>query len=294
MKLSNIPTDLSAEVLANYLQMRDLSMEFLGPHKRNAYRDIVSLENGADGSLQIGLSRKGLYDILPEALFHPLNRFDNIAPNDYEERFSEECRKQHEEEEKARAFFKPFDSFLFQLNCALASEKDEYADDSVLSKIICDNVEETVLQNRFVKQTIMFMPLCKSIRGNNTLLSMILRKVLMQEGLELVRITTDTQINDEMPRYICDVDDVSNLEDTYLGSQFAESVVIYNVKFWSEDDCDEKFLKYAKDLNVYQEFLNDFFMGIETELRFELETDALPVRLSDDMAYNYLNYNTNI
>lgn len=71
MKLSNIPTDLSAEVLANYLQMRDLSMEFLGPHKRNAYRDIVSLENGADGSLQIGLSRKGLYDILPEALFHP-------------------------------------------------------------------------------------------------------------------------------------------------------------------------------------------------------------------------------
>lgn len=104
MRLSNIPTDLSAEVLANYLQMRVLSIEFLGPHKRNAYRDIVSLEHDADGSLQIGLSRKGLYDILPEALFHPLNRFDNIAPNDYEERFSEECRKQHEEEENARAF----------------------------------------------------------------------------------------------------------------------------------------------------------------------------------------------
>lgn len=33
MRLSNIPTDLSAEVLANYLQMRGLSIEFLGPHK---------------------------------------------------------------------------------------------------------------------------------------------------------------------------------------------------------------------------------------------------------------------
>ena len=100
----NIPSDIRAEIVGNYLEDIKKEFVFLGNHKRNAYEDILSISQD-EGVFKIELSRQGLYDILPEALFHPVDRFDNIPANMYKERFEEEVELQHIEEINCRVCF---------------------------------------------------------------------------------------------------------------------------------------------------------------------------------------------
>lgn len=289
----NFPSDIRAEIVANYLSGEREEISFLGNHKRNAYEDILSVTR-EEGTVRIGLSRSGLYDILPEALFHPIDRFDNIPANVYKERFAEEVELQHIEESNARSFFAIYDRFNFNLNAALSRIKDAYSDNGVLADIICDTMPERYRMNRFVNRCIEFTPRCRDIRGNSDSVTMMLRKVMADEGLRLTRVIDKPTFMDRNPRYDCSLSAVSDIEDLYLGNQFEEQVLRYEIHYWNEDYCDGSFLKFVEEIKVFEDFVNDYFMGIETSVDFNLSAESLPVRLSDELCYNYLGYNTNI
>lgn len=289
----NLPSDIRAEIVANYLSGARESISFLGNHKRNAYEDILSVSHEKD-VVRMELSRSGLYDILPEALFHPIDRFDNIPANVYKERFAEEVEQQHLEESNARSFFAIYDRFIFNLNAALSRVKDEYSDNGVLADIICDTMPERYRKNCFVNRCIEFTPRCRDIRGNSDSVTLMLRKVMADEGLRLTRIIDTPTFSDRDPRYYCSLSDASDIEDLYLGNQFEERVLRYEIHYWNEDYCDGSFLDFVDEIREFRDFVNDYFMGIETSVDFRLSAESLPVRLSDELCYNYLGYNTNI
>lgn len=290
----NFPSDIRAEIVGNYFEGLNKEIAFLGSHKRNAYEDILSLSNDDDG-VKIELSRPGLYDILPEALFHPIDRFDSIPPNEYKERFSEEVERQRMEESSARAFFSLFESFIFDLSSIVASFKDsEYNDCKVLTDIICDSLPEIYKSNRFVCRAKKFTVRSNCIRGNKTLVSLMIRKIMADEGLKLVEICNPEIFEDNNPRYNCCLRDDDEYSDLYLGNIFEEDVLRYEVQFWNDDFCDESFLRFVDDIKVFEDFINDWFIGIEASVRFHISTQTFPVRLSDDLCHNYLNYNTNL
>lgn len=290
-----LPEDIRAEVINNYLGKVEKEISFVGSHKRNAYEDIASISQD-EGIIKIELSKQGLYDILPEALFHPIDRFDNIPANEYKERFAEEVEQQKTEEINARKFFSRYDSFVFELSSLVSDLKEkEYGDNSILSEIICDSLPKDYKTNRFVNLAIEFTPQCKSIRGNVSKITLMLRKIMAEEGL-----TLDPQIKlknyiDTHPRYNCEIakeDDA--IADTYLGNTFYENTLLYDIHYWNDSFCNGSFLDFVNEIKVFEDFLNDYFMGIETSLHFNISAHTLPVRLSDEMCYNYLNYNTNI
>lgn len=292
--LLNIPTDIRAEILDNYLGNVRKEFVFLGNHKRNAYEDVLSVSQ-ADDAVRIELSRQGLYDILPEALFHPIDRFDNIPPNEYKERFSEEVEQQRIEESNARSFFSIYDKFIFDLSSVVSAIKNEdLTDNCVLTDIICDSLPDEYRSNRFVARTKEFLPRCRSIRGNSALITLILRKVMYDEGLKLVCSDTPATFEDESPRYNCRLREDGSSGELYLGNQYEENVMHYDVQYWNDDSCNESFLEFVDEINVFESFVNDYFMGIEMSVRFNISTHTVPVRLSDELCYNYLNYNTNI
>lgn len=290
-----IPDDIRAEVINNYLGTAKKDISFVGSHKRNAYEDIVSISQD-DGAIKIGISKQGLYDILPEALFHPIDRFDNIPANEYKERFAEEIEQQRTEEINARTFFSIYDNFIFGLSSLVVDIKQNgYCNNSILSEIICDSLPNEYKTNRFIIHTKEFTPQCKSIRGDVTKISLMLRKIMAEEGLKL-----DPNINlrnyiDEHPKYNCQVvQEDDEITDVYLGNSFNEKTLSYDVQYWNDNYCDESFLEFVNDIKVFEDFLNDYFIGIEDSIHFNILTHTLPVRLSDDMCYNYLDYNTNI
>lgn len=293
MQPKNIPEDINVELLLSYLPEGSCKVAFKGLHKRNSYKDVVDIEEKHDGTLILNIGRNSLYNSLPEFMFHSVDRFDNIPKSEEKERFAEEYQKQEQEKEDAYKFFAPIDLFLLKLRVFVRESLNEYVDNNkVLIDIICDGLTEKQKSNRFIRHTLKFIPACKTIRGDKTLLTFLLRKVFMEEGLQIEKHHETVTYKDEKPKYADGLGAI--LEESYVGNVFDERTTIYDIHYWSEEECNENFHKFIDDIDLYQGFLQDYFLSIEETLRFNIFKVEAPLRLSDDIVFNYLNYNTNL
>lgn len=289
----NLPEDINIELLLSYFPEESIKVAYRGLHKRNSYKDIVDIEEKHDGTFLLGVGRNSIYNSLPEFMFHAVDRFENISKSEEKERFAEEYQKQELEKENAYKFFAPIDLFLLKLRVMVRESLNEYVDNNkVLIDIICDGLTEEQKSNRFIKHTFEFIPACKIIRGDKTLLTFLLRKVFMEEGLQIEKHHETVTYRDQKPRYADGLEAI--LEESYVGNVFDEGTTIYDIYYWSEEDCNESFQKFIDDIEIYQDFLQDYFFSIEETLRFNICKDEAPLRLSDDIVFNFLNYNTNL
>ena len=121
-----LPPDLNVEELLLFLRNSHCKISFDGPHKRNAYNDITGIEENGD-KLMVHVGRNSLYDSLPEYLFHPINRFDNLPVGEEKTRFVDECQKQ-EEEQRFWDSIKDIDDYIAFLERQLLKAKTVKAD----------------------------------------------------------------------------------------------------------------------------------------------------------------------
>ena len=185
--MKHIPDDLNAEELLSYLPEGSCKVTLQGLHQRNVYHDILELSN-IDGKedYRLALGRNSLYSVLPEVLFHQVDRFSNLPAQNEKERFDEEYATQEREKEYAMKFFLPIDLMLLRLKTEVHQKMAQMAEhNQVLENIIGDRLTPKMRENPFVSQLIHFLPASKHIRGNKTLLTLMLRKVLIEEGLVL-------------------------------------------------------------------------------------------------------------
>lgn len=288
----NVPQDINAEVFLGFFPQGTFRVKFCGLHKRNAYNDILEIEKEQEKFL-LHLGRNCLYNSLPEFLFHSIDRFDNIPEKEKKQRFSEEYAKQEKEKEQAYKFFSPIDTLLFQLRLEVRERLNKYVEsNTVIQDILLDKLTAEQRENRFIKRTTPYISSCKTIRGNRTLITLLLRKVLAEEGLKINVKSKQTEFTDEEPRYGnsegCEIGDV------YVGNTYSESVITYSISYWSDEDCNEDFLPLVNDLEVFRQFVQDYFISVDSILVFDVSKDTSPLRISDTTLYNYLNYNTNI
>lgn len=291
MILNNLPSDINAEILLDHYPKGTFDVEFKGLHKRNAYMDVLDLENKG-GCIQMSLGRKSLYNSLPEYLFHPIDRFD-LPQYNRKERFAEEYVKQEQEISDAYEFFAPIDLALLYQRVKVRHRINELtSENEVLIDIISDTLSDNQKNNRFIKRSLPFLPYCKIIRGDRTLITLMLRKVLMDEEIVVKADNSVRCFSDCKPRYGTEVG--SELSSLFVGESFEQGNSSYSVFYWSENDCDENFMGFIDELEEYRAFVQDFFFSVESILEFNVYNDATALRLSDTTTYNYLNYNTNI
>ncbi|MCR4915207.1 MAG: hypothetical protein K6A96_05595 [Prevotella sp.] len=288
-----LPPDINVEVLLPYYPAGTCKVSFNGLHKRNTYGDIFDSELMSSGALHLVVGRNSIYNSLPEYMFHPIDRFDNLPKYEEKERFREQIDMQEEEIKNAYLFFAPIDVLLLRLRTDTHSKIEPFAKaDIVLQQIIGDTLTPEQQSNRFIRQIIPFLPNCKNIRGNRTLITLMLRKVFMDEGMRLeVSRKTDT-FTDPSPRYENQLD--MELGACYVGNTYDDSFMSYDIYYWSDDIADEHFLELIDEVEMLRGFLKDYFLSIEEDLVFNISHDDPPLRLSDEVFYNYLNYNTNI
>ena len=289
-----LPNDINIEDILSYLPKGSYRIFINGLHKRNSYKDIISCEETSDGITEFHVGRNGLYNSLPEYMFHPINRFDHIPEREKKERFAEEYAKQELEKENAHKFFSPIDVLLLDLKTKVKDKINQLASDNIIiQNIIGDTLPEKEKSNRFIKRTIPFLPNCKRIRGNTTLITLMLRKVLFEEGLFLKKENIESEVLDNEPQYNYKVTD-HQIDSIYLGNQFSENITTYTINYWSDEECSEHFNLFLEELETYRLFIKDYFFSVEDDLCFHLCSDYPTLRVSDDIIYNYLNYNTNL
>ena len=289
-----LPDDINIEDILSYLPKESYRVSVNGLHKRNSYKDIINYEETPDGKTEFHVGRNGLYNSLPEYMFHPINRFDNIPERERKERFAEEYAKQELEKENAHKFFSPIDVLLLDLKTKVKEKINQLSSDNIfIQNIIGDTLTEKEKSNRFIQRTIPFLPNCKRIRGNKTLITFMLRKVLFEEGLSLNKENIVSEIHDKESQYNSKIEDFQ-LNSMYLGNEFSENIMTFTINYWSDEECSEHFNLFLEELETYRLFIKDYFFSIEDELCFHINSDYPTLRLADGIIYNYLNYNTNL
>lgn len=288
----NVPQDINAEVFLGLSPQDTFRVKFCGLHKRNAYNDILEIEKEQDKFL-LHLGRNSIYNSLPEYLFHSIDRFDYIPEREKKQRFSEEYAKQEREKEQAYKFFSPIDTLLFQLRLEIRERLNKYVEsNTVIQNILLDKLTKEQRENRFIKRTIPYISSCKTIRGNRTLITLLLRKVLADEDIKINIKNKRTEFIDEEPRY--GNSEGCKIGDVYVGNTYSESAITYSISYWADEECNEEFLLFANDLELFRQFVQDYFISVDSVLVFDVSKDSSPLRISDTTLYNYLNYNTNI
>ena len=124
------------------------------------------------------------------------------------------------------------------------------------------------------------------------MLTLLLRKVFMEEGLAIDICRQEATMTDEQPRYQESVD--MEVGDGYVGNIFDDTITTYTIYYWSDDECGPQFLQFVREVEELRLFLMDYFLAIDEVLRFNISHDEPPLRLGDEIFYNYLNYNTNL
>ena len=85
--------------------------------------EIVDYDYDASQFLKINISRDGIYDSLPEGIFHyPKTERLNQSVDD----MTKEYRSQQKEEENARQFFLPFENEFFLSGIIREKEEKEF------------------------------------------------------------------------------------------------------------------------------------------------------------------------
>lgn len=288
----NIPADINAEILLNYFPEEMFKVTYKGTHKRNAYNDVLDIEDRSDYQL-MSLGRNSIYESLPEYIFHPSDRFDNLPKHKNKEKFAEEYHLQEQERIEAYRLFDPIDIMLLQIRMDCRRQLERFSSENkIIHDILSDRLTDEQKRNRFISKTIPYLPSCKNIRGDRTLLTLLLRKVFADEGIVLNISRKDHTFTDANPRYDESVE--SFIDDLYVGSEYVENTLTFDVLYWSDEACDENFLSFVSEIDEYKMFFQDYFMSVDSILIFNVVTDAPAVRLSDTTVYNYLNYNTNL
>lgn len=302
MLIRNIPEDINVELLLSYFPEGVCKIALKGLHKRNAYNDIVDISEKKD-KLYIDISRNSIYNSLPEYMFHPVDRFGQLPKYEEKEKFAEELEKQDKEVGNAYLFFAPMDVQLLLYHVKVKEQLRPITDSNkVLLDILGDRLTEEQLANRFIQQALPFLPCCKLIRGNKSLLTILLRKIFIEEGISINLHATSTECIDLAPRYAdgletqLSVQDTlhSTLEETFVGNVYDEVITTYDIHYWPEDKCDEQFMQFINELEMFRTFIEDYFLSVEETLHFDITHDEPTLRLSDDTIFNYLDFNTNI
>ena len=190
---------LIAGMLTNGISLKDIVVSFDGILKRKwsadiSYAEVEKYENGEE-ALNIHLNRTGIYDVLPEALFHEF--FDNR--NATGEDMAKESMKLKAVEKDARLFFRPFENEIFLHSVFIAlNESKEFKSlhSGLLNGLISDFWETENIPSEYVVKLCKYLPLAHKIVGDYELTAQCLESIL-DESVN-IRLSREEDIKEDI------------------------------------------------------------------------------------------------
>ena len=172
-----------AELLENGFSADEIQAYFEGAFRRPSRKDIVSAQEdrgeNSKSTLEIHLSRNGLYDSLPEAIFHQPTDESSTQSG-----FSTTYKKRKQEETNARKFFQPFENeFLHHRVEIERKERDSLNKISTLFDdfLIAFWKIDRDLSPQLLMKLLRLLPFAHRIAGNLNLVTKNLSTILNEQ-----------------------------------------------------------------------------------------------------------------
>jgi hypothetical protein len=262
------------------------------------YAGMESFENG-DETLTIHLNRTGVYDALPEALFHD----DSGKRNASGEEMALDSRRLKAEEKQVRLFFRPFEHEFFLQNVRVAIQESreleqfyyEFLDGLIPGFWKTDQK----IPSHYTAKLIKLLPLVHKISGNYELTARCLSEIL-GEMVHIELMEGQRAEPEDMPRNerspVFSLGRLKLGDDTVLGHQVAGFFGTLRVKIGPLKNSAVSL--FFKD-GPADRLLNCFY-GYFVPVELDVETMVLPektqsrIKLQPEFAtgQSFLGYNT--
>ncbi|HWB62836.1 MAG TPA: type VI secretion system baseplate subunit TssG [Chitinophagales bacterium] len=188
LHITEITSDIKAEVIAADMvedgrDVDDIVISPAGTFERTYSRDILSLEErqdklGLKNLVFMDVSREGLYNALPEALFHFYDREKRAGSNS----FVEEYKKHKVEEEAARSFFLAFEKEMNRLRTLTELEERKsilgFSEQFKADLFLRLWPELSDIAPEYLPAMILLLPVSHKVTGNTDLAATLLSYVV--------------------------------------------------------------------------------------------------------------------
>lgn len=244
---NNYDSDYKAEVIAAEMIENGFSAEqviilMLGPLKRPYSKDVDTIANEISDYdhkeyMVVKTPKEGLYDMLPEGLFHLPNSHKSAKT---EKEIIDSIKKRREEERNARRFFLPFEATISHLSVQMAlyeSTIDKRSHYDELIKLFSPHWK--IFQYLDARQANIFihiLPIIHEIRDEHRIIETIIELIFLLP----VQVTVRRQLSLKMDKFI-----KSDLTDIRLGVNFTTGSSVY-------DDGDDEIVINIGPMNSRQ------------------------------------------
>lgn len=269
----------------------------LGPDKRAFAKDIENTsvyysEKRRQDRIRISTNREGLYDMLPEGLFH---RPPTGSAGMDEESMIKDIRERREEEKQARLFFTPFDAeinhvrIMTELYENMLDKKTTYSD---LSRIFEFGWDEFNLLNK--EQSIIWMHLLPEIQQKRNDIDFVSKVLTALFNLPIAIVNATAHVK---PIKIADHLQVELGSgalgiDTIIGDSFTPENESFNINIGPTSPQElVSFIPGQKNRAILDMAIS-YLMPVDAEVDVELLTapDLQETVLSADGERAYLGY----
>lgn len=269
---------------------------YKGVHERTAKGDdlVLSLQPSAKKpTVRYLLKRDSLYHILPEYLFHPLDRYADCDKS--EDKFKK-CRKaQKEMEENALRYFYPCDKVLQEERVSFQS----FLNDRVLrnNTFIVDFITEGYRvnrKNRYINNVYPCIQWLRAYRGVKRVMEVALHFAFCNNiakyevRCEEVRIPMDSKA--------CHYCLNETIDDLFCGNSYTDKEECIYLAYQTPIKSQKQIEILQRDMDEFSEFFQLWFLGLHQRLIITFgdykKAAVMWVGTSDNDLY--LNYNTQL
>lgn len=295
-------TSLVATLLDEWQLAEDM-VEIIpnGPDRSSYAKEIAGVESYYSDTLMrerllVRINREGLYDMLPEALFHKVPKYKEQLTK---EEMMSDIRERREEEKLARAFFMPFEAALNRMRTLLVlyeNRLDRKSANMSLASLFLPLWPELVDLNE--EQRIIWMhmmPLIPHKRNDLFFLESVINTLFNVQAA--VSYDTECMVNVPIPSLQQGVLGKGCLAiDTFLGRSFSDIDVCVNICIGPEPvDKLLAFLPHRQNRKILQVLCGYLLaMDCKWDLTFSFLSNEQIAFLGGDNKHAVLGYTTHL
>lgn len=303
--INNLRHDIKAEaiigdILEYGLELNDIVAIQEGLFKRRfkpdvSHADIKTLNNGEE-VIEVSITRDGIYDALPEGIFHEQSSESSSAGR----QMAAESKKQRQEEIDARRFFLPLENEIFFQRVVLEMEErrilnqfSENLFDDIFPEFY--NLDKSLPQ-KYLSRLVLLLHFSHLIAGKPDLTARIL-EIIIEEN---VHVNVIKSVGNDSGGNLKDLPEACTLNDTRLGVDFICGQHFNNA--WQglefvigplNNTAVEDYLENGQNKKFLECFYGYFIPAeLDIKTRIRVKEEEMGFCLNDAFSNPVLGYNT--
>ncbi|WP_157976828.1 hypothetical protein [Taibaiella helva] len=266
---------LCAEMMENGIPFDEIIIRMAGSFRKSYRNDVerVRAPKESGGALVIEINRDGLYDRLPEGLFHQTRGGGNT--NNLRA-MTGEYRRYRDEERLARKFFQPIEQELFRYAVLTEAEERQLQFGMLKGKLDKEfyrfwNIDAQLPEGP-ASVLVLIMPWIRQIKGD---LQLTARALSMMLGLPVTG-TTHIEGEQDVPAegFLLGDDAVVLGVDTVCGHHFEEPYEQWIFSIEGVALQDMALYTSGKPYGLFLERFESLFIPLEVEVQYEYHCDG--------------------